>query len=344
MRSQVPRGSDAGIPGRGMLGPALQQYFCQYLINQRQLSPRTVASYRDSFKLLLAFIERHFGQKPDALRVADITSIRVLAFLDDLEQTRGNSARTRNVRLAPIRSFLRHAAAADPLLLPVAQQVLAIPSKRFEREYVGHLSRPQIQVLLDTPDLSTRTGARDHVLLTLMYNTGARVSEIAGLKFRDLRLDTTASLHICGKGRKQRTVPLWRQTVRLLRTWSRKTSHDEADPLVPNARGGHMTRAGIEQRLRVVLGRAAMRDPSLRQLRVSPHTIRHTTAMHLLQSGIDLSVIAMWLGHESIETTHQYLDADLEAKRRALARLKPPAVRRAAGHSQPSLAAFLNTL
>jgi integrase/recombinase XerD len=344
MRSASPASADVGAPGQGMLGAALQRYFCRYLIDQRHLSPQTVASYRDTFRLLLAFIERVFRLKPDELRVADITSSRVLAFLDDLERTRGNSVRTRNVRLAPIRSFLRYAAGADPLLLPVAQKVLAIPSKRFERGRVGHLSRAQMQLLLDTPDRSTRAGTRDGVLLTLMYNTGARVSEIAALKFGDLRLDTGGSLHVHGKGRKQRTVPLWRDTVRLLRAWSRHTPHNDEAPLLPNARGEHMTRSGIEQRLRVVLDRAALRDPSLRKLRVSPHTIRHTTAMHLLQSGIDLSVIAMWLGHESIETTHQYLNADLETKRRALAHLKSPAVHRLAPQSPPSLTVFLKSL
>lgn len=344
MRTASLSAADADAPGQGMLGAALQRYFCQYLISQRQLSPRTVASYRDTFRLLLAFIERQFGLKPDALRVADITSGRVLAFLDDLERSRGNSVRTRNVRLAPIRSLLRYAAGADPLLLPVAQKVLAIPSKRFERGRVGHLSRTQMQLLLDTPDRATRAGRRDSVLLTLMYNTGARVSEVAALKFGDLRLDTGGSLHVHGKGRKQRTVPLWRATVRLLRGWSRQIPHDDEAPLFPNARGAHMTRSGIEQRLHVVVDRAALHDPSLRKMRVSPHTIRHTTAMHLLQSGIDLSVIAMWLGHESIETTHQYLDADLETKRRALAHLKPPLLRRLAPSSPPSLDAFLRSL
>lgn len=260
---------DGATSGQGLLGPTLQRYFCQYLINQRQLSLRTVASYRDTFKLLLAFFERRLGQRPDDLRVSDLDASRVLAFLDDLERSRHNCVRTRNVRLAPIRSFLRYAAAADPLLLPVAQKVLAIPTKRFERRLVGHLSRPHMQLLLNTPDRSTRTGQRDRVLLTLMYNTGARVSEIAALKFQDLRLDTGGSLHVHGKGRKQRTVPLWRETVGLLRGWRRAIANGAEAPLLPNARGGHMTRSGIEQRLRVVVDLAALRDPSLRKLRIS---------------------------------------------------------------------------
>ena len=211
--------------------------------------------------------------------------------------------------------------------MPVAQRVLAIPVKRFERASVRHLTRPQMQTLLDAPDPSTQTGLRDRVLLGILYNTGARVSEVAALTVADLRLDTGGSLHIRGKGRKQRTVPLWRQSLRLIRTWLRQTDASSTAPLVPNGRGGHMTRSGIEHRLKVAVERAARTDSSLRRVRISPHTIRHTTAMHLLQSGVDLSVIAMWLGHESTQTTHQYLDADLESKKRAGSPQRPKTCR-----------------
>ena len=296
------------------LGPALQRFFCKYLIDQRDLSPRTISAYRDTFKLLLHFLQRRYRKQADELSVLDLDAPRILAFLDDLEQRRGNSARSRNVRLAAIRSFIRHAASGEPLLLPVAQRLLAIPVKRFEHRDVEYLSRVQMQTLLEAPDASTQTGLRDRVLLMLMYNTGARVSEIAALRIDNLRLDDGGAVHILGKGRKQRAVPLWRQTVRLLRQWLKRTSTSPEKPLLVNARGGMMTRAGIAQRLRQALARAAKRDPSLRNRSVSPHTIRHTTAMHLLQSGVDLSMIAMWLGHESIQTTHQYLQADLESK------------------------------
>jgi len=327
----------------GMLGPALERYFCDYLINQRQLSPRTIASYRDTFRLLLDFLERCCGRQADNLRVKDLDASTVLGFLDDLERHRGNSARSRNLRLTAIRSFVRHATASDPLLLPVAQRVLAIPTKRFERGAVEHLTREQMQVLLETPD-STETGLRDRVLLTLMYNTGARVSEIAALTVGNLRLDTGGSIHIRGKGRKQRSIPLWRESVRLLREWLHRASQSPDAPLVPNARGRHMTRSGIECRLRTLVARAEIRDPSISRVRVSPHTIRHTTAMHLLQSGVDLSVIAMWLGHESIQTTHEYLKADLETKRRALDHLRAPRARRPKGKSHQTLGKFLNSL
>jgi integrase/recombinase XerD len=327
-----------------LLGPVLQSYFCDYLINQRRLSACTVSAYRDTFKLLLTFLDTKLGVKADDLRVQSIDADSVLAFLDDLERERRNCARSRNARLAAIRSFFRFAVAFDPLLLPVAQRILAIPSKRFERRVIGYLQPSQIQALLDAPDLSTRAGLRDRVLLTLMYNTGARVSEVASLKVSDLRLDTGGAIHLRGKGRKERTVPLWRDSVRLIRGWLKKTTSTPDAPLLPNSRGGHMTRSGIEHRLTVVLERAAKKDPALSKVQLSPHTIRHTTAMHLLQSGVDLSVIAMWLGHESIGTTHQYLDADLETKKRALDRLHSPTLRRPGRKAQPKLVAFLRRL
>ena len=289
-------------PGQGMLGPAIQRYFCEYLINQRQLSSRTIAAYRDTFRLLLAFFERDRGRLPDELQVRELDSDAILGFLDDLERNRGNCARTRNLRLAAIRSFVRHATAFDPLLLPVAQRVLAIPTKRFERRLVGYLTKEQVRALLDAPDPSTPSGARDQVLLMLMYNTGARVSELVALTVGDVDLDGTRSIHIRGKGRKRRTVPLWRESIGLLRAWLRTCPRSSTAPLLPNARGRPITRSGIEHRLRVMVACAVGRDPSLATVRVSPHTLRHTTAMHLLQSGVDLSVIAMWLGHESIQT------------------------------------------
>ena len=315
------------------LGPALQAYFWSYLIGQRDLSQRTIKSYRDTFRLLLRFLQHQLGIQPDALCVDDLDAPRILAFLADLEKSRGNCARSRNARLAAIRSFLRHTAATDPLLLPVAQRVLAIPMKRFDRAIVGHLTPEQMQAILDASDKVTRAGQRDRLLLMLLYNTGARVSEIAEMKVQDVCLQSHASVHVRGKGRKHRAVPLWRQTVKLLRPWLRRGEATPDSPLLSNARGGSMSRSGVAQRLRLAVARAAAKCPALVSARVSPHTIRHTTAMHMLQSGVDLSVIAMWLGHESIQTTHQYLDADLESKRQALACLKPPRIRQP--HSSP---------
>jgi len=326
------------------LGPALRRYFCEYLVSQRDLSPRTVASYRDTFRLLLGFLERRHRIKPDVVCVDDLDAPRVLTFLDDLERRRGNTARTRNARLVAIRSFLRYAAAHDPLLLPVAQRVLAIPTKRFERASVGYLTREQVQAIVDSPDAATFSGQRDRVLLMLLYNTGARVSELAGLRVRDVSLESRMSVHIHGKGRKNRSVPLWRQTVKLLRSWLRQLGTTPDSPLLPNARANPMTRSGIAQRLRLAVNRAASEHPALRSARISPHTIRHTTAMHLLQSGVDLSVIAMWLGHETTQTTHQYLDADLELKKRALACLEPPRARKSRRSRADDIVQFLKDL
>lgn len=329
---------------RILLGAMLRSYFCDYLINQRDLSARTIASYRDTFRLLLGFLERRYRIQPDVVCLDDLDAPRVLAFLDDLEHRRGNTARTRNARRAAIRSFLRYATAADPLLLPVAQRVLAIPAKRFERASVGYLTREQMQAMIDSADTATASGQRDQVLLLLLYNTGARVSELAGLKIQDVSLDSRVSVHIHGKGRKNRSVPLWRQTVKLLRAWLRQLDGQPNSCLLPNARGNPMTRSGIAQRLRLAVHRTASKHPALRTMRISPHTIRHTTAMHLLQSGVDLSVIAMWLGHETTQTTHQYLDADLESKKRALATLEPPRVGKSSRSRSDGITQFLKGL
>jgi integrase/recombinase XerD len=329
---------------RVLLGPVLQTYFCSYLIGQRDLSPRTITSYRDTFRLFLRFLQQQYRIQPDAVCVDDIDAPRVLAFLKDLEKSRDNCARSRNARLAAIRSFLRHVAAANPLLLSVAQSVLAIPMKRFDRITVGHLTREQMQAVLDAPDAVTLTGRRDRLLLLLLYNTGARVSEITGLKVQDICLESSSSVHIVGKGRKHRSVPLWRETVKLLRPWLRRAGVMPESPLLPNARGGPMSRAGVAHRLQLAVTHASTNHTALRTVRVSPHTIRHTTAMHLLQSGVELAMIAMWLGHESIQTTHQYLDADLESKKKALEYLESPRVRGKRSSPPKPLMQFLERL
>jgi site-specific recombinase XerD len=337
------KAQQAAMP-RIPLGSVLRRYFCDYLVSQRDLSPRTIESYRDTFRLLLKFLECRSRIKPDLVCVDDLDAPQVLRFLDDLERGRGNVARTRNARLVAIRSFLRYAAVDDPLLLPIAQRVLAIPTKRFERACVGYLTREQIQAVIDSPNASTFSGQRDRVLLMLLYNTGARVSELAALRIQDVSLESRMSVHVRGKGRKNRSIPLWRKTVKLLRCWLRQLHGEPDSPLLPNSRGNPMTRSGITQRLRLAVKRAASEHAALRSAHISPHTIRHTTAMHLLQSGVDLSVIAMWLGHETTQTTHQYLDADLELKKQALARLEPPRVRRSRRSSGNGIVQFLKDL
>ena len=263
--------------------------------------------------------------------------------LDDLERRRGNTARTRNARLAAIRSFLRHAGAADPLLLPVAQRVLAIPAKRFERASVGYLTREQIQAIVDSPDAATFSGQRDCVLLMLLYNTGARVSETAGLRIRDVSLESRMSIHVHGKGRENRSVPLWRQTVKLLRPWLRQLNGVPDSPLLPNAHGKAMTRSGIAQRLRSAVKRAASDLPSLRSVDFTPHDSAHDR--HAPASvGLGLVANRHVARARNHQTTHQYLDADLELKKQALACLEPPRMRRSPRSAADDIVQFLKDL
>ncbi len=302
----------------------LQSFFVQRLIGQREASTHTVASYRDAFRLLVSYLAARTKRPPSKLVLGDLDAPAVIGFLDHLETKRGNSVRSRNARLAAVRSFLHYASFEEPTQLPVIQRALAVPFKRFDRPQLGFLSREEMTAVIDAPNRATWSGRRDRVLFQVMYNTGARVSEIGRLRVEDLLLESQPSVHIFGKGRKERRVPLWKTTARSLRAWlSTATSTPDA-PVFPNRRGGPISRAGIEQRLRMAVNSASSSLPRLKQRRVSPHTIRHTTAMHLLQSGVDISVIAMWLGHSELATTHQYVTADMPMKERALNRLNPP--------------------
>jgi site-specific recombinase XerD len=302
----------------------VQQFFCQRLVEQQNASAQTVASYRDTFRLLLNFFAECRGRSPTTLSMADLDAPAVLAFLDHLEQRRRNCVRTRNARLAALRAFLKFAAARDPACLPAVQRVLAIPMKRFQRPLLGYLSREEVAALLAAPDQSTWSGQRDRILFTLMYNTGARVSEAIGLRRTDVELTPSRTVRINGKGRKQRVIPLWASTVARLREWLPRIDQGPESPLFPNAHGGPLSRSGVEDRLREAVQLAAANCPTLKGRRISPHTLRHTTAMHLLQSGVDITVIALWLGHEGTETTHQYIEANLALKEQALGRLEEP--------------------
>ena len=305
--------------------PALvQQFFTDHLLAQRAMSPNTVASYRDAMLLFLDFAHERLGKTPTELRLADIEPDLILAFLDDLERGRNNSVRSRNLRLTALRAFLKFAARRDVASLLSVERALGVPMKRFERPMLGFLSREEMLAVIGQPGLAW-TSQRDHLLLTLLYNTGARVSEIVAVRVADVVLDTSACVHLHGKGRKQRTVPLWKSTAQEVRAWLRcnpaLTAHA---PLLPNRDGRAMTRHNVNQRLDVSVARAAQAHPSLAKRRISPHTIRHSTAMHMLQSGVAFGVIALWLGHESATTTHRYVEADLTMKEKALARLEEP--------------------
>ncbi|MDP2759111.1 MAG: tyrosine-type recombinase/integrase [Sideroxyarcus sp.] len=323
----------------------VQAYFTEYLTQQRALSAQTIAAYRDGFVLFLDFAEARLGKSPETMALADITPELIMAFLDHLERQRHNSVRSRNARLAALRSFLKFAAHRDVASLQVIERALGVPVKRFERPMFGYLSREEMLAVIGTPDESW-ISQRDHVLFLLMYNTGARVSEIIGIKVSDVVLDEHAAcVHLRGKGRKQRSVPLWHSTVKAVRAWLRfNRQFVAASTLLPNRDGNTMTRSNVTKRLVLAVRTASEHHPRLVQQHVSPHTIRHTTAMHLLQAGVDISVIALWLGHESPVTTHHYVEADLTMKERALAKLHEPDVKIQRYRAPDSLIDFLKTL
>jgi site-specific recombinase XerD len=322
----------------------VQQFFTEYLVAQRALSPRTVACYRDALLLFLDFAGRKLGQTPTALRLVDIQPDLILAFLNHLEQERHNSIRSRNLRLCALRTFLKFAGRRDVASLHLVERALAVPMKRFEQPMLGFLTREEMMAVLGQPGL-TWSSQRDHLLLAMLYNTGARVTEIVRLRVVDVVLDSAACVHLQGKGRKQRSVPLWKSTVLEIRAWLR--ANPQLGPeaaLLPNRDGHAMTRCNVAQRLDLAVARAATTQPSLTKKQVSPHTLRHTTAMHLLQSGVPFNVIALWLGHESPNTTHRYVEADLGMKQKALARLEAPDTKVRQFRASDSLMRFLQTL
>jgi len=325
--------------------PALvQTFFAEHLPQHRAVSPQTVASYRDAFRLFLRFAQAHSAKAPADLKLTDLTPELLLSFLDHLETTRHNSVRSRNARLAALRAFLKFAAHRDMSSLHVIERALGVPSKRFEQPMLEFLSREQMLAIIGVPE-DNWLSRRDHLLLGLLYNTGARVSEIIGVRVADIVLEGAACVHLHGKGRKQRSVPLWRSTVTEIRAWLKRNPQlGSTSALLPNREGTPMTRSNVTQRLALAVRAASKHHPELAQKRISPHTIRHSTAMHLLQSGVDVSVIALWLGHESPITTHHYVEADLAMKDKALARLKEPKTPLRRYRAPDTLLQFLSTL
>ena len=322
----------------------VQEFFTDYMVQQRALSPCTVASYRDTFVLLLRFAEKQLNKAPSSMQLADIDAKFLASFLDHLEGERHNSARSRNIRLAAVRSFLKFAARRDLDHLSVIEQALAVPMKRFDRKMVGFLPREQMLAVIDVAT-ETWVGQRDRLLLTLMFNTGARVSEIIGVRVADVVLGPTSSVRLHGKGRKQRSLPLWKTAAKAVRDWLHMNPQLQADaPLLPRRDGKPMTRANVALRLKLAVKAATAKYPNLAQMSVSPHIVRHSTAMSLLQSGADPCEIALWLGHESPSTTHMYVEADLAMKERALARLKPPEIKPARYRPPKALMQFLQAL
>jgi integrase/recombinase XerD len=305
------------------LAPTLQSFFTDRLVRQRHASDHTIAAYRDTFKLLLAFAEKRTGTTPSALRVADLDAPLIGAFLDHLQDERGNSTRTRNARLAAIHSLFRYAALRHPEDAAVIQRVLAIPPKKSDRAIITYLNEAEVTALLAAPDQGTWTGRRDHAMLATAIQTGLRASELTGLTIADVHLGTGAHVTCLGKGRKQRITPLTPALLRDLREWLAEIPPEPETPLFPARDGGHLSRDAVERRLTIHAAAAAASCTSLAGKKISPHVLRHTAAMRLLHAGTDLSVIALWLGHEQTETSRIYLHADLTLKERALARTAP---------------------
>jgi site-specific recombinase XerD len=300
----------------------LQAFFSEWLIAQRNLSPETVMSYRDTFRLLLCYLQMTEKKSPEKVTFADLDADVILGFLDYLESERGNLPQSRNVRLAAIHSFMRYASFRQPCSMPIFKRVLAIPTKRFEQPAVSFLTREEVKAIVDAPDQTTWNGRRDIVMFSTLYNTGARVSEIVRIRVADIRLNGSACVEILGKGRKQRSVPLWKNTARMLRKLIAKGEADLESPVFLNRDGKRLSRSGVTHRLQLAVETAAKQCPTLKGRQVSPHLFRHTTAMHLLQSGVDITVIAMWLGHETLATMHKYVEADLAMKERALSKVQ----------------------
>ena len=305
---------------RPSLGDLLESFFRRRLIAQRNASPHTVAAYRDALRLLLLFAAERHGKPPSGLALEDLHRDVVLAFLDHLEQERHNSIGTRNARLAAIRAFFHHVAASDPEAMAIAQRVLSIPAKRTTKRMLGYLDQEDLETILAAPDRTTPLGQRDHALLVFIARTGARVSEACDVNVADLRLQWPQQVLLRGKGGKERAIPLSKDTAQQLQALcdQRRLPPDSKAPLFVNSRGQRLTRHGVTHILGRAVATVSNTKPELADRTISPHTLRHTKAMHLLQSGVDLTTIQSWLGHASPNTTHHYVEADLEMKRRAL--------------------------
>jgi site-specific recombinase XerD len=328
------------------LAPLLQGFFSERLARQRNASPHTVAAYRDSFRLLFAFVHSETGKAPSKLALEDLDAARITAFLSHLENERHNSVRTRNARLTAVHSFFHYASWKAPEQAELIARVLAIPEKRFDTTLVSYLTEPEVNALLAAPDRSTWTGRRDHALLLLGIQTGLRASELASLRFGDLQLDDGAHVRCRGKGRKERCTPLTRQTRQALRIWIRELGGQPTSPLFPSRRGQPLTRGAIWRLVTKHAASAADRCPSLASKSITPHVLRHTAAMRLLQAPtpVDVATIALWLGHETLETTNKYIHADIDLKRRALDRLTPPNTKPGRYRPPDPLLAFLESL
>ncbi len=327
-----------------LLAPTLQAFFTERMITQRDSSPRTIAAYRDTFRLLLTFASERTGKQPFQLDIDDLDAELIGSFLNHLEADRGNSARTRNARLAAIHSLYKYAALRHPEHLQTIGRVMAIPFKRHQRSGLTYLNQDEIKALLAAPDRDTWLGRRDHALLLLAVLTGVRVTELVTLTIGDVTLGNGAHIKIKGKGRKRRAATLTPETVTVLRVWLTERQGQPEDPLFPTRQGQPLTRSGVRQLLSKHITTAAAKCPSLNDKPVSPHTLRHTNAMLLRAGDIDIATIALWLGHESIKTTYIYQHADPALKQRAVDRIAPLGARPGRYRPSDAVIAFLEGL
>ena len=327
------------------LAPLLQAFFIERLAQQRDASPHTAAAYRDSFRLLLTFVHQHTGKAPSRLQLEDLDATTITAFLAYLEDERGNGVRTRNARLTAIHSFFHYAALKAPECAELIARVLSIPEKRYESTLISYLTDPEIDALLAAPDRSTWTGRRDHALLLMAVQTGLRASELASLRCNNVNLDA-GWVRCHGKGRKERCTPLSHIARRVLRVWLRELGGDPAGPLFPSRNSGHLTRSAIWRLVVKHTDTARERCRTLTAKNITPHTLRHTAAMRLLRAEppVDPATIALWLGHETLDSTNKYMHADMELKRRALDRTTPTNTKPGRYRAPDRLLAFLESL
>ena len=326
------------------LAPTLEAFFITRLIGEKGVSPHTIAAYRDTFRLLLCFAQKRTGKQPSKLQLEDLDAPLISAFLDHLEHERGNSPRTRNARLAAIHSMFRFAALRHPEHAALISRVIAVPTKRFDRAIVSYLTEDEVDGLLAAPDRSRWIGRRDHALLTIAIQTGLRVTELTNLRCQDAHLGTGPHIETCGKGRKHRATPLTKRTVAVLQLWLQERDGHPDHPLFPTSRGRTLSRDAIALLVTRHATTASRSCPTLKNKTISPHTLRHTAAMNLLHAGVDSTVIALWLGHESVEATQIYLHADMAIKERALARTTPPNSTPGRYRPPDTLLAFLEAL
>ena len=326
------------------LAPTLEAFFTSRLINEKGVSPHTIAAYRDTFRLLLRFAQQRTGKQPSNLELEDLDAALITAFLDHLEHERANSPRTRNARLAAIHSMFRFAALRHPEHAALISRVIAVPTKRFDRAIVCYLTPEEVNALLAAPDRTRWIGRRDHALMTVAIQTGLRVTELINLRCQDAHLGTGPHVQASGKGRKQRATPLTSQTVAVLREWTQERDGQPGQPLFPTGRGRALSRDAIALLVTKHATTASRSCPTLENKKISPHVLRHTAAMNLLHAGVDSTVIALWLGHESVEATQIYLHADMAIKEQALARTTPPNSTPGRYRPPDTLLAFLEAL